>query len=128
MANLSALSHERLEELERMLEQQRAELRDAKKELEDFSYSVSHDLRAPVRHISGYSQIILEDYRDKLDPQCLQYMESIQGAAQKLGAMLDGLLKISRLGRQELQRQDVPLDRLVCDVVQDLTVPGRNIE
>jgi light-regulated signal transduction histidine kinase (bacteriophytochrome) len=128
MDNLSALSHGRLQELERMLEQQSAELREAKKELENFNYSVSHDLRAPLRHISGYSQIILEDFRDKLDPQCLQYMESIQGAAQKLGAMLDGLLKISRLGRQELQRQDVSLDRMVRDVVQCHTPAGRDIE
>ncbi|HEY2496018.1 MAG TPA: ATP-binding protein [Candidatus Angelobacter sp.] len=126
MPNLS--SHQQLEELERKLEQQSGELRDAKKELEDFTYSVSHDLRAPLRHISGYSQIILDDYGKALDPQCLQYMENIQSATQKLGVMLDGLLKLSHLGQQELQRQDVDLDRLVHGIVQGLVVSGRQIE
>jgi light-regulated signal transduction histidine kinase (bacteriophytochrome) len=112
--------HEKPDELERLLRQRTDELRDAQKDLEDFNYSVSHDLRAPLRHITGYAQIILEDFGNKLAPQCRQYFESIQDGARTMGMQLDELLKLSRLGRQELCRQPVELGPLVQAVVQDL--------
>jgi light-regulated signal transduction histidine kinase (bacteriophytochrome) len=120
----------RLEELERLLEQRTAELREARKELEDFNYSVSHDLRAPVRHIHGYAKIILEDYGAGLDPKCHQYFETILAGANKMSAMLEELTKLSRLGRQELSPQNIVLDNLVQDAVRILVqeIVARNIE
>lgn len=120
----------RLEELERLLEQRTAELREARKELEDFNYSVSHDLRAPVRHIHGYTKIILEDYGGGLDPKCHQYFETILAGANKMSAMLEELTKLSRLGRQELSTQNIALDNLVQDAVRVLVqeIVARNIE
>jgi light-regulated signal transduction histidine kinase (bacteriophytochrome) len=120
MANSVVPPHERLDELERLLRQSAGELRDTKKELEDFNYSVSHDLRAPLRHITGFVQIILEDYGNTLESQCRQYFEGIQQSASKMALQLDELLKLSRLGRQELHWQTVALDQLVHAVVQDL--------
>jgi light-regulated signal transduction histidine kinase (bacteriophytochrome) len=130
MSHLSEGPLSRLEELERLLEQRTAEAQEAGKELDDFSYSVSHDLRAPLRHINGYAKIILEDFGDKLDPQCLHFFENIHESASKMAAMLEDLTKISRIGRQELLRQTVPLDSLVQEVVRavaDETV-ARHIE
>jgi light-regulated signal transduction histidine kinase (bacteriophytochrome) len=121
MTNPPAISQERLEDLERQLERRTAELLDARKELENFNYSVSHDLRAPVRHISGYSRIVLEDYSKAMDPQCRKYFESIQESARIMETMLDELLKLSRLGRQELCRTPVALETLFRDVAQDFT-------
>lgn len=111
----------RVQELERLLEQRTAEAQEARKELNDFSYSVSHDLRAPMRHINGYSKIILEDFGDKLDPQCLHFFENLQESANKLAKMLEDLTNFSRIGRQEVLRQNVPLDGLVHEVVRILS-------
>lgn len=120
MANSVERPHEKLDELERLLQQTTDELHDAKKDLEDFNYSVSHDLRAPLRHITGYAQIILEDFGSKLEPQCRQYFESIQNDARKMAAQIEELLKLSRLGRQELCRQPIELGLLVQAVVSNL--------
>lgn len=111
----------RLQELERLLEQRTAEAQEARKELDAFGYLIPHDLRAPLRHINGYSKIIIEDFGDKLDPQCLHFFENIQKSANKLTKMLEDLASFSRIGRQEILRQNVPLDGVVKDVVRTLT-------
>jgi light-regulated signal transduction histidine kinase (bacteriophytochrome) len=120
----------RLEELERLLEQRTAELREARKELDDFSYSVSHDLRAPMRHIHGYATIILEDYGSSLDPKCRQHFEIVLAGANKASAMLEDLTKLSQLARQELCLKEIVLDTLLQDVVRSMTkeTSGRDIE
>lgn len=130
MANSVEAPQARVEELERLLEQRTAELGDARKDLDDFSYSVSHDLRAPLRHINGYAKIVEEDYGSKLDPQCLHYLDSIQQSAQKMSALLDDLTKLSRVGRQEFSPQAVNLEDLVREIVRELDqkVPQRKIE
>lgn len=130
MANLLAPTQERLEELAHQLEQRTAELRDARKDLENFNYSVSHDLRAPLRHIAGYGQMILEDYGDSLDPQCRSYFERIREDTVKMGAMFDCLLKLSRLGSQKVCRQTVSLGTLVQDAVREVSrdAAGRQVE
>jgi light-regulated signal transduction histidine kinase (bacteriophytochrome) len=130
VADLLAPTQERLEELARQLEQRTAELRNARKDLENFNYSVSHDLRAPLRHISGYGQMILEDYGDGMDPQCRSYFERIREDAVKMGAMFDGLLKLSRLGSYKLCRQTISLGTLVEDVVREVSrdAAGRQVE
>jgi light-regulated signal transduction histidine kinase (bacteriophytochrome) len=123
MTNSLAISQERLEDLGRQLERRTAELREARKELEDFNYSVSHDLRAPVRHISGYAQIILEDYSNEQNCHCRKYMEGIQEGVRTMGTMLDELLKLSRLGRQDVCLIPVALETLFRDLSRDFT-PG----
>ena len=112
---------QQLQELERLLELRTAEAQEARRELDDFTYSVSHDLRAPMRHINGYSKIILEDFADKLDPQCLHFFENLQESASKMAKMLEDLTKYSRIGRQDIVRQNVSLIDLVQDVIKVLT-------
>src|SRR4029077_4341773 len=120
MINAVEASGERIAELERTLEQRTAELRAVQKELDGLSYSVSHDVRAPLRHIKGYAEILAADFGAGLEPQCRQYLEKIQESAQKMGEMLEELLKLSRLARQELRRQQSPLDTLLHDLVRDI--------
>lgn len=119
MASSPAASDQRIVDLERLLEQRTAELCEARKELEGFCYSVSHDLRAPLRHIKGYAQILAEDCGAVLAPECHQHLARIQEGAQKLGEMLEELLKLSRLGRQLLSREQMSLERVIKEVLRD---------
>lgn len=89
-----------------------AELAAANKELEAFSYSVSHDLRAPLRGMDGFSQALLEDYTDKLDAQGKDYLRRVRAASQRLGSLIDELLNLSRLSRHEMSRISVDLSAL----------------
>ncbi|HKW88518.1 MAG TPA: PAS domain S-box protein [Candidatus Acidoferrales bacterium] len=102
------------------LAQANAELEAANKELESFSYSVSHDLRAPLRHIDGFARILVEEYKSDLDTGGQHYLERIVDGAKQMGRLVDDLLNLSRLGRQELQRQSTNLDALVSNVRNDL--------
>lgn len=113
-----------------MLELRTAEAREARKELEDFSYSVSHDLRAPMRHVNGYIKIVLEDFGGKLDPECVRYFNNILESAGRMSKMLEELTAYSRLGREPLQRQAVPLDSMVQPAIKALIEQNaaRNIE
>ncbi len=100
------------------------ELARANKDLENFSYSVSHDLRAPLRSMVGFSQALLEDYNDKIDSVGQSYLRRIKDAAIKMGQLIDGLLNISKVGRKILIVKNVNLSALAEEVVNDL----RNIE
>jgi len=88
------------------------ELEAANKELDAFCYSISHDLRAPLRAIDGFSQMVLEDYRDKLDAQGQNYLQRVCVATQRLGQLIDDLLRLSRFALQELVPIDVDLSAL----------------
>ncbi|HET8627082.1 MAG TPA: ATP-binding protein [Thermomicrobiales bacterium] len=116
-------------ELERRVDERTAQLEAANRELEAFSYSVSHDLRAPLRSISGFSQILLEDYPDKLDAEGRDALRRIQAAVQRMGRLIDALLALSRVTRSELHRQPVDLSDLVRDVAAELQAgePGRQV-
>jgi PAS domain S-box-containing protein len=92
----------------------------ANKELEAFSYSVSHDLRAPLRGIDGFSQALLEDYSNRLDDQGKQYLERVRFGAQRMAALIDDLLALSRLTRAELERQPLNLSEMARAVAQEL--------
>jgi PAS domain S-box-containing protein len=118
------------DELEHRVAERTAELEVANHELEAFSYSVSHDLRAPLRHISGFSRMLAEEFGPTLDPNAQQYLERIQFGAQKMGLLVDELLNLARVGRHPLHRQPTRLNRIVADVVAMLQpdYEGRQVE
>jgi two-component system, NtrC family, sensor kinase len=105
-------------------------LESANKELEAFSYSVSHDLRAPLRAIDGFSRILLEEYAPALPPEVQRYLRLVCDNAQRMGALVDDLLALSRLGRQPLAKRQVALGPLVNQCLEELTSEqaGRKIE
>ena len=94
------------------LQAQTVQLEAANKELEAFSYSVSHDLRAPLRHIDGFSQILLEDYAGKLDDEGCRHLKRVREASQQMAQLIDDLLNLSRVTRAEMRRETVDLSRM----------------
>jgi len=106
--------------LERRVLERTIELHAANQELEAFSYSVSHDLRAPLRSIDGFSQAVLEDYADKLDDQGKDYLGRVRGATQRMGHLIDDMLALSRVTRAEMRRETVDLSALAADVFAEL--------
>lgn len=99
--------------LEQRVHDRTAELQAANKELESFSYSVSHDLRAPLRAVSGFAQILDNRYRDKLDEQGQHYLDNVVGSSMRMGALIDDLLQYSRTGRGTVRSVPVPLAPLI---------------
>ena len=118
------------EELEQRVEDQTAELAAAVEELESFAYSVSHDLRAPLRAITGFSRILLEEHADHLDAEGRRMLEIIDANVSRMGQLIDGLLRFSRLGRAEMERKPVDLTALVGSVVDQLALedPDRDVK
>jgi len=106
-----------------------AKLQAANEELESFSYSVSHDLRAPLRHIDGYIQMLAEDTASTFSSEAQRYLEVITDAGRQMGKLIDDLLEFSRMGRAEMRETSVELDDLVRDAIRDLAMAtaGRNI-
>lgn len=111
-------------DLEHRVEDRTAELEAANKELEAFSYSVSHDLRAPLRTVDGFSQAVMEDYGDKLPAEGRRYLELVRDGAQRMGNLIDDLLTFSRLSRLPLSRQEVNMSRLVDECFLELGLEG----
>ena len=111
-------------------EQTSAELLAANKELEAFSYSVSHDLRAPLRAMDGFARILDEDYGERLDAEGRRLIGVVRKSSQRMGVLIDDLLAFSRLGRQALRIERVQVDRLVAETVAELRgdVAGRPID
>jgi signal transduction histidine kinase len=105
-------------------------LEEANRELEAFSYSVSHDLRAPLRSIDGFSQALLEDHGKLLDTEARGYLDRVRAAAQRMGALIDDLLRFSKIGRGDLLLEEVDLSALAAELVADLrsVEPSRKIE
>jgi PAS domain S-box-containing protein len=108
------------EELEQRVADRTKELEIANRELEAFSYSVSHDLRAPLRAIDGFSFLILNEYYNQLDPAGREYLERIRLNAQKMGNLIDAILNFSRMSRQPLQKQQIVPARIVKEVLNEL--------
>ncbi|MHB8399320.1 MAG: sensor histidine kinase [Candidatus Limnocylindrales bacterium] len=100
------------------------------KELEAFSYSVSHDLRAPLRSIDGFSQALLEDYADRLDEPGRAHLARVRAATLRMGQLIDDLLQLSRMTRMEMAREPVDLSELAESVIEELqrTEPARRVE
>jgi PAS domain S-box-containing protein len=116
--------------LNEQMEYRNAELLAMNKELETFSYSVSHDLRSPLRHIAGFSQLLIEEYSADLPAEAQRYLNRIHEGTCKMGQLIDELLSLGRVGRQELKVQATGLKSLVDEVIRDLKQenPQRSIE
>ncbi len=118
------------ETLERRVAERTAELRAANQELEAFAYSVSHDLRAPLRSINGFGQALAEDEAERLDEAGRGHLQRIQAATQRMGSLIDDLLKLSRVTRGEMRREAVDLSAIADDVIAELrrAAPGRQVD
>lgn len=108
------------ENLERRVSERTAQLEAANRELESFSYSVSHDLRAPLRAISSFSQILTDEYAAQLEDEARHYLQRVVESAQTMSRLIDGLLQFSRLGRREMHKTLVQPHDLVNQVLDDL--------
>jgi PAS domain S-box-containing protein len=118
------------EELERRVKERTAQLETLNEELEAFSHSVSHDLRAPLRSINGFSQALLENYKDRLDEQGQHYLERLSAASERMAELIDDLLLLSHVARAELKKSKVDLTALARSIMQELqkTQPERQVE
>lgn len=116
--------------LEQRVIERTAQLEAANRELEAFSYSVSHDLRAPLRSIDGFSLALLEDFAEKLPPESLEFLHRIRAASQRMGELIDALLKLSRVTRQEMHRVTIDLGELARAIAQEIqaTNPERQVD
>ncbi|HJQ22745.1 MAG TPA: PAS domain S-box protein [Blastocatellia bacterium] len=117
------------EELEQRVAERTAQLQAANRELEAFSYSVSHDLRAPLRHINGFSQALLEDYADRLDDEGKGYLQEVRDASREMAQLIDDLLQLARVTRSEMRSETVSLSEVAHAVIADLRKrdAGRNV-
>ena len=106
-------------ELEQRVIDRTVQLQAANKELEAFSYSVSHDLRAPLRSIDGFSQALLEGYQEKLDDTGKGYLERVRKATQRMGLLIDDMLKLSRVANSEFKRRDINLSDMVQEIAAE---------
>ncbi|HLD48252.1 MAG TPA: PAS domain S-box protein, partial [Desulfobaccales bacterium] len=117
-------------DLEQRVQRRTAQLEAANRELESFSYSVSHDLRAPLRAIDGFSRILLKDHTDRLDAEGQRLLDIIRANTQKMGQLIDDLLAFSRLGRREVKAADLDMEMLVRNVIGELqnTLGDRKVQ
>jgi PAS domain S-box-containing protein len=113
-------AEEQIRELNSVLKNRVAELDAVNKELESFSYSVSHDLRAPLRHIDGFTRILKEEYAAELPQDGIRYLDRVLEAANHMGHIVDDLLNLARIGRREIAKQRVPLEDIVRQAIAEL--------
>jgi PAS domain S-box-containing protein len=111
------------EELELRVRERTEQLVAANRELESFSYSVSHDLRSPLVHVDGFSQILLEDYADRLDRDGVNYLHRIRAGTKRMGQLIDDLLNLSRVSRSELTPQTINLSKMAHVISLELQAP-----
>lgn len=116
-------------ELEQRVAERTAKLEEANKELESFAYSVSHDLRTPLRAIDGFSHQLLNRYADKIDEEGKRYLNIVRQSAQKMGQLIDDILAFSRMGRTQMAKSEVDMDELVREVFEELkpVIADRNL-
>lgn len=118
------------DELDERVKARTRDLEAANRELESFAYSVSHDLRQPLRAIDGFSQALLEEYDDRLDEEGRDYLGRIRAGSQRMGILIDNILRLSRLSREEMHYQDVDLSALASEICEELKGgdPGRHAD
>lgn len=114
--------------LEHQVQLRTEELNNANKELESFSYSVSHDLRAPLRAINGFADILEEDYRDSLDEEGRRLVGIIKSSGIRMGRLIDDILAFSRLGRKELKKESINLNEMFRDVIRDISLEFNKLD
>ena len=121
------IAHDRLEQ---QVKERTAQLDAANADLEAFSYSVSHDLRAPLRHISAFSQLMSEEYGSKMEPDAQRYLSRIQNGVKNMGCLVDDLLRMAQIGRKKLLSEATDLNSMVKDILADLQAEcqGRQID
>jgi PAS domain S-box-containing protein len=119
-----------MKQAEDALRESQRGLEEANKELQPFSYSVSHDLRGPLRTMDGFSQALLEDHSENLDEKGRHYLTRIRTAAQRMGLLIDDLLQLSRLTRIEMRARPVDLSAMAMELIGELrdSEPGRDVE
>lgn len=120
----------KLRDLNNQLKVQTEKLEDANQELEAFAYSVSHDLRVPLRAIDGFSRILVEDYEDKLDDEGIRLLNIVRDNTAKMGHLIDDILLLSRASRQEMKLNEIDMAALAKSVYGEFhtDVEGRNVE
>jgi light-regulated signal transduction histidine kinase (bacteriophytochrome) len=118
------------DELENKVIERTKMLRIANKELEAFSYSVSHDLRAPLRSIDGFSQALIEDYGDTLDTTATNYLSRVRSAAQRMSTLIDDMIKLAKVSRTELSKKRINLSDIAISISKSLEEmdPNRDAE
>ena len=123
------MREEQIRELNQQLERRSAELEASNKELEAFAYSISHDLRAPLRHMVGFAELLRQHAVTALDEKSRRYTTTILDAAKRMGALIDDLLAFSRIGRAETRASTVSLRQLVNEVVEEMRpdMAGRTV-
>ncbi len=120
LIDLQELHHD----LEVRVQKRTSQLQQAVTELESFSYSVSHDLRAPLRAVDGFSSALLEDYSDNISEEQRRYLEIIKQSAKQMGALIDGLLAFSRLGRREVSMSEFSISSIAHQAANELELSG----
>lgn len=118
------------QELEDRVRKRTSELQALNKELKSFAYSVSHDLRAPLRAIDGFSLALVEDYGEQLDETAHDYLQRVRNGAQRMGTLIDDMLQLSRVNRGKLVMEEVDLSKIAEAVVEELRMaePGRRVK
>lgn len=129
-ADLYATAKKLNEELEQKVIERTKQLEAVNKELESFAYTVSHDLRAPLRGMDGYSLALLEDYGDKLDDTGKEYLQIVRTSSQKMGQLINDILNLSRLNRSEMNVKSINLSLMANDIINELKKQNntRNVE
>lgn len=112
-------------DLEHRVQERTEELREANREMEAFTYSISHDLRAPLRAVDGFSHMLREDFGSSLNENGLRYLDEIRKGAQRMGDLIDDLLRISRIGRTELNLVPVDMNGLLQEAMSELRFTGQ---
>ncbi len=130
LATLRSAVEDRIPDRTRELAAANRKLSESVAEMEAFTYSVSHDLRGPLRALDGFSQAVIEDYGDRLDETGLEYLQRIRAASQRLGTLMDDLLALSRVGRESVRREEFDMEPMARAIMADLRSqePDRAVE